>query len=74
MVLAGYANVKHYVDWQNEPRTRGARYLYVTTQEFSEWSAAIIDRAKNQLGVLTVGQWREMYPIENVENPYVASQ
>ncbi|HSL44292.1 MAG TPA: glycosyltransferase family 39 protein [Anaerolineales bacterium] len=70
VLFMGTSNVKHYVDWQNEPRTREARYLYVTAREFPQWSAAIIEQAKTHAGIINVGQWRETHPIENRGNPY----
>jgi dolichyl-phosphate-mannose-protein mannosyltransferase len=73
LLLAVYANVKHYVEWQNLPHTREERYIYVTAQEFPDWSAQIVDRARNNLGTLNVGQWRELHPIEDRANPYGVS-
>jgi len=73
ILWVGYTNVKHYVDWQNLPHTRQDRYLYVTAREFPDWSAAIVDRARNNQGTLNVGQWRELYPIEDRANPYGVS-
>jgi hypothetical protein len=69
-LLAGSLNVKHYVDWQNTPRTREARYLYVTAREFPEWSAAIVERARSGLRSLNVGEWRDMHPLQNRALPY----
>ena len=71
--LAGYANVMHYTEWQNTPHTRQDRYLYITAQEFPEWSANIVMRAKNDLGTSNVGQWRDAHPIQNITNPYSTS-
>jgi len=73
ILLVGYANVKHYIDWQNMPHTRQDRYLYITAQEFPEWSAHIIDRAKNNGGITNVGIWRDAYPIQDIANPYGSS-
>jgi hypothetical protein len=70
ILFVGYGNIVHYVEWQNEPRTRQARYLYVTVQEFPEWSATIVEKAKNRENTMNVGQWRELYPIQDVANPY----
>jgi 4-amino-4-deoxy-L-arabinose transferase-like glycosyltransferase len=70
ILFAGYNNIKHYIDWQNTPRTRQDRYLYVTAREFPQWSAAIIDRAKNKQGIINVGQWRELHPIQDIAHPY----
>jgi hypothetical protein len=73
IVGAASSNLFHYVDWQSQPRTREARYLYLTIGEFPDWGAAIRERARDGEGVLTVGQWREMYPIEDRGNPYAAA-
>jgi 4-amino-4-deoxy-L-arabinose transferase-like glycosyltransferase len=69
-LFAGYANIKHYVDWQNAPHTRQDRYLYVTAREFSDWSAAIENLARNGSNTMNVGQWREAHSIQDVANPY----
>ncbi len=69
VLVAGYANVRHYVDWQNDPQTRGARYLYITTREFPHWAADLEDRIKRNLDTLNVGVWRAMYPIADVSHP-----
>ena len=73
LLLAAYANIKHYVDWQNLPHTRQDRYIYVTAREFPDWSEHIAFRARNNQGTLNVGQWRELYPIEDRANPYGVS-
>jgi hypothetical protein len=70
IIVAGYANVSHYVDWQNTPHTRQDRYLYVTAREFPEWSAAITARARNARGSMNVGEWRDAHPIQDIANPY----
>jgi hypothetical protein len=70
ILFAGYSNIKHYIDWQNTPRTRQDRYLYVTAREFPKWSAAIVERARNKQGIINVGQWRELHPIQDIANPY----
>ena len=67
---AGIANVKHYVDWQNTPQTRRDRYYYITAREFPDWAGVIAFRAKNNMGIMNVGQWREAYPIEDRAYPY----
>ena len=72
--LVGYINVRHYIDWQNKPQTRQARYLYVTAREFPEWSATIVDFARNKRGTLNVGQWRDAHSIQDIGNPYGSSQ
>ena len=72
-LLAAYTNVRHYVDWQNLPHTRLERYLYITAREFPDWSAHIAYRARNNQGTLNVGEWRELYPIEDRANPYSVS-
>ena len=72
--LVGYINVRHYIDWQNKPQTRQARYLYVTAREFTERSATIVDLARNKRGTLNVGQWRDAHPIQDKGNPYGSSQ
>jgi hypothetical protein len=69
VLAAGYANVAHYVAWQSNPQTRQARYLYVTSREFPEWSEAIVDRATEGLGATNVGLWREAHPILDRANP-----
>jgi len=61
ILLVGYTNVKCYIDWQNKPHTRQDRYLYVTAREFPDWSADIVDRARNNRGMLNVGQWRDAH-------------
>jgi hypothetical protein len=70
LLLAGYDNIHHYAEWQNEPRTRQARYLYVTVQEFPAWSATLVEKAKNKENSMNVGQWRELHPILDVADPY----
>jgi 4-amino-4-deoxy-L-arabinose transferase-like glycosyltransferase len=70
VAIGGYANVKHYVDWQSNPQTRQARYLYVTAREFPDWAAAIENLAKTGGSKMNVGQWREMHPIPDIANPY----
>jgi 4-amino-4-deoxy-L-arabinose transferase-like glycosyltransferase len=70
VLLAGYINIKHYVDWQNDPQTRAARYLYITVREFPEWAADVKDRIRTNRGSISVGIWRDMYPVANVANPY----
>jgi hypothetical protein len=69
-LVAGYINVRHYVDWQNDPQTRTGRYLYVTAREFPMWAADLSDRIKTNRDTLNVGQWRQEYPIADVSNPY----
>lgn len=71
--IAGYANVTHYVDWQNKPHTREERYLYVTAREFPDWSATIVGLARNKGGALNVGSWRDAHPIQDRANPYGTS-
>ena len=68
--IAGSANVRHYAGWQSTPRTRQDRYLYITAHEFPDWAATIAFRAKNNLGSMNVGQWRNAYPIQNRADPY----
>jgi 4-amino-4-deoxy-L-arabinose transferase-like glycosyltransferase len=70
VLFAGYSNVKHYVDWQTKPHTREERYLYITAREFPQWSAAIIEKARDRANTMNVGQWREAYPVENRADPY----
>ncbi len=72
--LAGYANVKHYTDWQNTPHTRLDRYLYITAREFPEWAADIVDRARNNRGISNVGGWRDDHPLQDRADPYGASR
>jgi hypothetical protein len=73
ILVAGYFNVKHYVDWQNMPQTRKDRYLYVTAGEFPEWSVMIVDLARNKANITNVGQWRDAHPIQDLANPYGVS-
>lgn len=73
ILWTGYSNVVHYVAWQNDPRTRQARYLYITAREFPEWASVITGKARNGEGILNVGQWRELYPIEDIADPYNTS-
>ena len=73
VLMVGCINVVHYVGWQNEPRTRQASDPYVTTREFSGWSAAILDRARNKEGIMTVGQWCAAHPLEDLADPYGVS-
>jgi 4-amino-4-deoxy-L-arabinose transferase-like glycosyltransferase len=70
VLVAGYFNVKHYVDWQNSPQTRTARYLYVTAREFPIWAADVENRIKSNRDTINVGIWREMHPIADIANPY----
>ena len=70
VLVAGYSNVKHYVDWQNNPRTRTARYLYLTAREFPKWAADLEDRIKTGYQTYNVGIWRQWYPIVDISNPY----
>jgi hypothetical protein len=71
--MGGFLNVRHYIDWQNTPRTRQDRYLYITAREFPEWSAAIVDLARKKLNTMNVGQWRDAHPLANPGNPYGVS-
>ena len=73
LLIAAYANIKHYINWQNLPHTRQDRYLYVTAREFSDWSADIVDRARNNHAASNVGQWRDAHPIQDRANPYDTS-
>jgi hypothetical protein len=73
ILFVGYSNVAHYVAWQNDPRTRQARYLYITAREFPEWAAVITGRAQNGEGIINVGQWRELHPIVDIADPYNTS-
>ena len=70
VIAAGCINVKHYIEWQNDPQTRTARCLYVTAREFPEWAADLVDRIKTNRDALNVGEWRQLYPIANLGNPY----
>jgi len=70
VLMVGYINVRHYVDWQNNPKTRVTRYLYVTAREFPEWTEEVIDRIKANRYIINVGMWRDMHPISNIANPY----
>jgi hypothetical protein len=65
----GYSNVANYANWQNNPQTREARYLYITAGEFQDWAARIAELNTNQFQTMNVGQWRELHPIENKGNP-----
>jgi hypothetical protein len=69
IIWAGYANIVHYVEWQNKPHTRVERHLYITTQEFPEWSATI-ESLVVQRRSMNVGNWRAEHPIEDLANPY----
>lgn len=69
VLFASCVNVIHYVDWQSQPRTRGARYIYITTAEFPVWSDDVVQRALQGGGVTNLGQWRTIYPIQDVTNP-----
>jgi 4-amino-4-deoxy-L-arabinose transferase-like glycosyltransferase len=73
ILLTGYANVKHYIEWQNMPRTRQDRYLYITAREFPLWAADVVDRAKNNRGISNVEGWRSDHPIQNIADPYNAT-
>jgi 4-amino-4-deoxy-L-arabinose transferase-like glycosyltransferase len=73
LLLAAYANIMHYIEWQSLPHTRQDRYLYVTAREFPDWSADIVDRARNKRGTSNVGQWRDAHPIQDIANPYSSS-
>ncbi len=70
ILFTGYANIKHYVDWQNLPHSRQDRYLYITAREFPDWAADTVDRARNQAVASNVGQWRDIHPIQDRANPY----
>jgi 4-amino-4-deoxy-L-arabinose transferase-like glycosyltransferase len=70
ILAVGVFNVKHYVDWQNKPETRWARYLYITSREFPKWSAVLEDRIKTNRPPFNVGDWRVMYPLVNISDPY----
>jgi hypothetical protein len=72
--VAGYANVRHYVDWQNNPKTRTARYLYITSPEFPIWAADIEERIKTNRETFNVGIWRDEFPILDIANPYGDAQ
>ncbi|MGE5463207.1 MAG: hypothetical protein ACM3PS_07625 [Syntrophothermus sp.] len=69
VLFAGYANVTHYIRWQNTPRTRQDRYLYLTVGEFPAWAKDTIDRAIQKQSSSNVGQWREAHPIQDIANP-----
>ncbi len=70
ILLAGYANVTHYVDWQNLPHTRQDRHLYVTVREFPEWATAVVERARLKQGISNIGTWRDAHPLQNIADPY----
>ena len=70
ILLAGYGNVTHYVAWQNQPRTRQDRHLYVTTREFPAWAADVVARARTNQGVSNVGGWRDAHPLHDLGDPY----
>lgn len=72
ILWAGYANIVHYVEWQNKPHSRVERHLYITTQEFPEWSATIESLAMQEKS-MNVGTWRELHPIEDLANPHGSS-
>jgi hypothetical protein len=74
LVLVAYTNVRHYVDWQAKPHTRFERYLYVTTREFPQRSAAINTRAMQGLGIINVEQWRTAYPVRDWADPFGESR
>ncbi len=73
ILLVGFANVKHYIDWQNKPHTRQDRYLYITAREFPQWSADIVERARNYRAMSNVETWRNAHPIQEIADPYGAS-
>jgi 4-amino-4-deoxy-L-arabinose transferase-like glycosyltransferase len=70
-VVLGVAlwNVNHDVEWQNSPLTRQARYVYVTTAEFPRWAAKLTELAASGQGIINVGSWRELYPIQDIRYP-----
>lgn len=69
VLFIAYNNVIRYVTWQSTPNTRLMRSPYVTVQEFPEWSATIVELAKNQR-MMNVGEWREVHPLEDESDPY----
>jgi len=73
VIVVGFANVAHYVQWQSEPKTRQQRYIYLTVEEFPRWAADIMQRAANGEGITNLGMWREAYPIADPSNPYGAT-
>jgi hypothetical protein len=69
VVAAAGLNVRQYVDWQSDPDTRAARYLYVTASEFSAGAGEIVDLASTRQRSMNVGQWRNAHPIQDIANP-----
>jgi len=69
IVVVGITNVGHYIVWQTQRETRVKRYLYVTAREFPEWAATITGLASAGRGIMNVGQWREIHPIQDRGNP-----
>jgi len=69
VVAAACLNVRHYVDWQREPSTRAARYLYVTIPEFDRWAEDTVARADRGETTSNVGQWRDRFPLEDIARP-----
>ena len=58
VVLAAGSDVAHYVEWIGLPATREMRQPYVTAAEFSDWAAAIVQRADSGAPGFTVNEWR----------------
>jgi 4-amino-4-deoxy-L-arabinose transferase-like glycosyltransferase len=69
VMIVSVGNVRHYVEWQSDPGTRQARYLYITVSEFPRWMGDVVERARSGQGKINVGQWREAYPIKDLKNP-----
>jgi 4-amino-4-deoxy-L-arabinose transferase-like glycosyltransferase len=63
-------NVAHYVEWQGNPRTRQARYIYLTAREFPAWADDIVARATEGSGVTNLTMWRAQFPIHDAAYPY----
>ncbi|HET9493090.1 MAG TPA: glycosyltransferase family 39 protein [Chloroflexia bacterium] len=62
-------NVSQYAEWQSKPRTRQDRYLYITAAEFPAWTARVKELAAGKQNIINVGGWRDLYPIEDIQNP-----
>ena len=65
----GLANILHYWSWQTNPRTRQARWIYITTSEFPDWSAWVTEVADWNGGVTNLDQWFHNHPSINPSVP-----
>jgi hypothetical protein len=62
-LLVGYANVHHYVKWQDSPTTRFYRQPWVETSLFSYFAAEVKQRLQANVARVRWGEWQEVKPL-----------